>query len=123
MLNSIAELGPAWPILFAAQPGDAQGPPGWAMIPYIVFMFAILYLIMIRPQQKRQKELRQMLDRIGKGDKVVTSGGLHGIVAGVKEDVVVLRIAENVRVEVSKSHIATVRERAARDAAEKSEVS
>jgi len=124
MLNSITASAPAWPVLLAAQTGQgADGPPPWSMLPMLGFMFAIIYLMMIRPQQRKQKELRQMLERIGKGDKVITSGGLHGIVAAVKEEVVVLRIAENVKVEVSKSHIATVRERAAREPAEKGESS
>jgi preprotein translocase subunit YajC len=71
-------------------------------------MFGILYLLMIRPQQKQQKELRQKLSSMSKGDKVITSGGIHGIVANIKDNIVVVRIAENVKIDVSRSHIADV---------------
>ncbi|MCP4548234.1 MAG: preprotein translocase subunit YajC [bacterium] len=74
----------------------------------MVGMFAIVYFLMIRPQQKRQKEHAKMLAALGKGDRVITSGGIHGTIVGSKEDIVVIKIDENVKVEVSRANITDV---------------
>jgi preprotein translocase subunit YajC len=65
----------------------------------------IFYFLMLRPQQKRQRAVQEMLKNIKSGDRVLTSGGLYGQVLGIKEDVVVLKIADDVKVEVAKSAI------------------
>ena len=88
----------------------AQGPPGGAlagMMP-ILLMFGIFYFLLIRPQQKRQKEHEAMVKNLAKNDEVVTNGGLHGTVVGLKESSVLLRIAENVRVELQRSAVSKV---------------
>jgi preprotein translocase subunit YajC len=77
----------------------------------IVLIFVIFYFLLIRPQQKKQKTHQKMLESVKKGDKVVTSGGVYGTVVGVKENVVVLKIAENVKVEFSKAAISAIVER------------
>lgn len=77
-----------------------------------LLMFVVLYFLMIRPQQKRQQEIQQMINSLQKGDKVITSGGIYGTVVGVKDDIVVLRIAENVKVEFQKSAVIAVKEKA-----------
>jgi preprotein translocase subunit YajC len=84
-----------------------------SMLVPIVGMLAIFYLLLIRPQQKRQKETQKMIEAIRKGDRVVTSSGLYGSVVGVKDNVVVLKIAENVKVEMLKSAISGVVEKSA----------
>jgi len=71
----------------------------------IVLIFVIFYFLLIRPQQKKQKQHQKMLEAIKKGDTVVTSGGIYGTVIGVKENIVVLKIAENVKVEFAKSAV------------------
>ncbi len=95
--------------------GRPEGPAAEGQNPLTAFMplimiFVIFYFLLIRPQQKKQKEHRQMLSKLKKGDRVVTSSGIHGEVIGIKdkEDVVVLRIAENVKVEFSRSTISTI---------------
>lgn len=63
----------------------------------LVLMFAIFYFLLIRPQQKRQKERNNMLNALQKGDQVVTIGGLHGTIVDLTDDKVTLKVAENVR--------------------------
>ncbi len=72
-------------------------------------IYLIFYFLLIRPQAKKQKQHREMLQNLKKGDRVVTSGGLHGMVTKVKDEVAVLQVAENVRIEVSKNAITNLR--------------
>jgi preprotein translocase subunit YajC len=74
----------------------------------IVLIFVIFYFLLIRPQQKRQKEHRKMLDSLSKGDRVLTQGGMYGVVVGIDESKVVLKVAENVKVEFSKAAVAHI---------------
>ncbi len=74
----------------------------------IVAMFGIMYFFMIRPQQKRERERREMLSSLSKGDKVVTSGGICGTVVGLSEDRVILKVAENVTIEFLRGAVAQV---------------
>ena len=86
-----------------------QGAPGplTHMIPFIL-MFVIFYFLLIRPQQQKQKEQERMVKNLAKNDEVITSGGLHGTVVGLKESSILLRIAENVKVEVERSAVTQV---------------
>ncbi len=91
--------------------GAAQGqsaPPPWASMVPLVLLFAVFYFLLIRPQQKRQKEHQQMLESIRKGDQIVTSGGLLGVVTNVKENTFTVRIADGVKVEITKNSVASV---------------
>ncbi len=72
-------------------------------------IYLIFYFLLIRPQSKKQKQHREMLHNLKKGDRVVTSGGIHGTVTKVKDEVAVLQVAENVRIEVSKNAITNLR--------------
>lgn len=95
------------------QQGGAAGGGGsllFTLLPFVL-IFAIFYFLVIRPQAKRQKETVKMLDSLKQGDRVVTSGGLFGTVAGTKDNVVVLKVADQVRVEVAKSAITAVVEK------------
>ena len=76
--------------LQAAAP--AQGSPLSMLVP-MVAIFVIFYFLLIRPQQRKQKEQDELLKSIAKGDKVVTAGGLHGVVTGTTDDVLTLEIA------------------------------
>ena len=75
-----------------------------AFVPLII-MFAIFYFLLIRPQQKKAKQHKELLGGLKKGDRVVSSGGLHGTVTGLTDDVVTMEIAPKVRVKVSRGSI------------------
>ena len=99
-------------LLFAAAAPGEQGPSGIesliaTMMP-LVLVFVIMYLILIRPQQKKANEHREMVNRIKAGDEVVTTGGIYGTVTGVKDQSVQVRIADKVVIEVARSAIATI---------------
>ncbi len=74
----------------------------------LVFMFAIFYFLLIRPQQKKAKEHRALLDSLKKGDSVVTAGGIYGKVIAIDDTVATLEIATGVNIKVKKGHIAEV---------------
>jgi preprotein translocase subunit YajC len=74
----------------------------------LILVFVIFYFLILRPQAKRQKELQKMISELKRGDRVITNGGIHGEVADVKEATVVLRIAENVKVEFTKQSVVGV---------------
>jgi preprotein translocase subunit YajC len=87
----------------------AQGIGGSAPILMMVAIFAIFYVLLILPQQRRQKKWQAMLSQIKPGDKVVTSGGLTGAIMSVKDDAVVLRVPpDNIKIEVARSSIVTL---------------
>ncbi len=96
---------PLWVLL---QAGEGEGSPFTMLVPMIA-IFGIFYFLLIRPQQKRQKEQENLLKSIEKGDQVVTSGGLHGKVTGVTDDTLTIEIAvlkgERVRVKVARGKI------------------
>jgi len=86
-------------------PGAAQ-PNAIASLMPIIFIFGIFYFLLIRPQQKKQKEHEKMAQELKKNDEVVTNGGIHGTVVNVKDDTLILRIDENVKVEINKKAVA-----------------
>jgi len=78
------------------------------LLPVLLFI-PLLYLLMIRPQQKRQKQWQQMLAGIKAGDRVTTAGGIRGIILSIKDDSIILRVApDNLKLEIAKSAIASV---------------
>jgi preprotein translocase subunit YajC len=87
--------------------GGAGGQGGGfgAFIP-LILMFAIFYFLLIRPQQKKAKLHKEMLSSLKKGDRVISSGGLHGVITGITDDVVTMEIAPKIRVKVSRGSIA-----------------
>lgn len=91
--------------------GGTQGKGGggglMTLLP-LILMFAIFYFLLIRPQQKKAKMHREMLGRLKRGDRVVTSGGLHGRITGIDDQVVVMEISEKVRVKVNRSAVSGV---------------
>jgi len=93
----------------APQPGQ-QPQPFWTSLPLFVGMIVIFYFVLIRPQQKKAKEHQQLLKTVKPGDKVVTSGGILGVVITVKEKTVTLRSADT-KLEIAKSAIAEITER------------
>jgi preprotein translocase subunit YajC len=87
---------------------DGAGPSPFSMLLPLLGMLAIFYFLLIRPQQKRQKETQKMINALKKGDKVITASGLIGSVAGLRDDIVVVKIADNVKVEMLKNAITAV---------------
>lgn len=75
---------------------------------YIIGLFAILYFLMIRPQQQRQKKHQEMVRNIKPDDRVVTIGGIYGTIVKVKDNSVILKVADNVRIELLKTAISQV---------------
>jgi preprotein translocase subunit YajC len=87
--------------------GGGGGSP-MSLIFMIIAIFAVMYFLMIRPQQRQKRQQQSMLSRLTKGDKVITAGGIHATVAGVKDSTVIVKIAENVKVEMNRSSISQV---------------
>lgn len=89
--------------------GAQQGNPLIGFLP-LVLILVIMYFLMIRPQAKKQKEHRDMLQKLEKGDKVLTAGGIIGTIAGIKEkeNTVLVKISDSVKIEVSRNSIAQV---------------
>ncbi|MCP4002676.1 MAG: preprotein translocase subunit YajC [bacterium] len=86
-------------------PAEPQGGILGSPLLFIVAMLLIMYALIIRPQQRKEKEHKTMLAQVAKGDVIVTSGGIHGKVTGVTDDVLTVEIANNVRVKLNKSAI------------------
>ena len=85
---------------------QAQTPGGIAQtILPLVFILAIFYLIVFMPARRRQKKLQDMIDNLKAGDKVITSGGIYGTIVGFKDDRIQLRVAENVKIEISRNAV------------------
>ena len=85
------------------------GSPLGGMLPMFIAFIAIMYFLMIRPQQKQEKQRREMLGALKKGDSVVTSGGICGTVVGLSESSVVLRVDDNVTMEFLRGAVSQVR--------------
>jgi preprotein translocase subunit YajC len=100
---------PSSPPLFLAQAAGqtSPGPLGNPMI-MMVLMFVIMYFVLIRPQRQRQKEHEKLIANVKVGDHVVMSGGEHGIITSTKERTVMVKLADNVKVEYERSAIASV---------------
>ncbi|MFH1037975.1 MAG: preprotein translocase subunit YajC [PVC group bacterium] len=84
-----------------------KGGLGGMLIP-LILMFAVFYFLLIRPQQKRQKEHQKLVSELQKGDLVVTTGGIHGVISSVKEKTIIVKVADNVKLEVNRSNVSAV---------------
>jgi preprotein translocase subunit YajC len=96
--------------LAQAQPAAPASGPGGGIgffIPFI-FIFVIMYFVMIRPQKKRQQQQQSLISSLKTGDRVVTNAGIHGLIANVKETTVIVKVADNVKIEMEKSAVTNV---------------
>jgi preprotein translocase subunit YajC len=97
--------------LFLAQtpaPSPAAAGSGLlGMLPF-VFLIVIMYYVMIRPQMRRQKEQAKLVSALKTGDRVVTASGIHGLISNVKETTVIVKVADNVKLEMEKSAVTNV---------------
>ncbi len=82
-----------------------EGGGGFSTFIPLILMFVIFYFLLIRPQQKKTKEHRQMISSLKKGDRVVTSGGLHGQITGLSDTTLTVEIADKVRVKIARGNV------------------
>ena len=93
------------------QPGAGSGGAGGllgSVVP-LVLIFVVFYFLLIRPQQKRAKEHKSMLENLKRGDKIITSGGIYAVIEAVGTNTATVKIGENVKVKIGKAYIATLR--------------
>src|SRR5436309_12293158 len=97
--------------LAQAQSAAPQQMPGGgigSVFVTLIFIFIIMYFVMIRPQKKRREQQQKLITSLKTGDRVVTNGGIHGLISNVKETTVLVKVADNVKIEMDKSAITTV---------------
>ena len=99
--------------LTQAQPPAPAPAPGGAsgflnLLPFWFFIIVIMYFVLIRPQKKRQQEQQRLVSSLKTGDRVVTNAGIHGLIANVKETTVIVKVADNVKIEMEKSAVTNV---------------
>ena len=97
--------------LFLLMPPSGEGSGGMDFRMLIMFglIFVVFYFFLIRPQSKKQKDHRKMLEALQKGDKIITIGGIHGEIVNVDKDILKIKIAENVKIDLNRSAISTVK--------------
>jgi preprotein translocase subunit YajC len=93
--------------LAQAAGSQAQGSPLGILVPFAC-IGVIFYFLVIRPQSQKAKQLQTLISSLKTGDKVVTSGGIHGLISNVKDATVILKVADNVKIEIDKSAVTTV---------------
>ena len=118
MSSFLLSLGPR--VLLMGAPGGAEGGgnPIISFLPLIAIV-AIFYFLILRPQNKKQKETQKMLAALKKGDRVVTIGGIHGVIQSVKESTVIVKVDDNVKLEFNRSAVSGVERQAKEDSEEK----
>lgn len=97
---------------FAMGPPPGSQPSGFDLVMSfapMIALFVIFYFLLIRPQQKKKQEMDSMIKGIKEGDNVMTSGGLYGTVAKVKEDILTLQVADNVKIKVNRNYVASLK--------------
>ena len=96
-------------IAYAMGQGGGAGAPGSggfsAFVP-LILMFGIFYFLLIRPQQKKAKEQRAMIDNLKKGDRIITSGGIHGRITGIDENTLRVEVADKVQIKINRGNVA-----------------
>jgi len=119
MNSFIMSLGPL-ARLMGAPAGGEGGNPIMSFLP-LVAIIAIFYFLILRPQNKKQKETQKMLSALRKGDRVITVGGIHGVIQSVKESTVIIKVDENVKLEFNRAAISTVSSQAREEKEEKTD--
>ena len=120
MNSFVWSLGPVALLMGSPQGGEGGGNPIMSFLPLIAII-AIFYFLILRPQRKKQQETQKMLTALKKGDRVVTIGGVHGIIQSVKETTLIVKVDENVKLEFNRSAIASVSSQAREEREEKSD--
>lgn len=101
-------------VAWAMAPAQGSGPQDGTMsfissVLPIILVFIVFYFLLIRPQQKRAKEHKKLLENLKKGDKIITTGGICGVIESVETNTVVLKIAENVKIKLNRGYVAGIR--------------
>jgi preprotein translocase subunit YajC len=96
-----------------------EGAGGFAGFIPLILMFVIFYFLLIRPQQKRTKDHRAMISNLKKGDRIITSGGIHGRITGMDEATLTVEIADKVRVKVARANVSGLSQPAAQSPPDK----
>jgi preprotein translocase subunit YajC len=98
--------------LYAMAGGQSGGEGGSAFLSFLplILIILVMYMLILRPQAKKQRERQKMLDTVKKGDEIVTVGGVHGKVIGLKSDdkILVVKVAENVKLDVDRSAVSSI---------------
>src|SRR5438094_10665829 len=97
-------------LFWAQTQSPAPSTPGGGIgffVPFI-FIFIIMYFVMIRPQKKRQEQQQKLVTSLKTGDRVITNAGIHGLISNVKDTTVIVKVADNVKIEMEKSAITKV---------------
>jgi len=93
-------------------PADAEGGYSiWTMLIFVVLIFGLMYFVLIRPQRKRQKEHQQLIEELKRGDRVVTAGGIHGVIESISEDSVIIKVESGATMKVAKGSVSLKQER------------
>jgi preprotein translocase subunit YajC len=97
-------------LLLAQAPAPSPAGAGSGLISMLpfVFIFVIMYYVMLRPQMRRQKEQAKLVASLKTGDRVVTASGIHGLISNVKEKTVIVKVADNVKLEMEKTAVTNV---------------
>jgi len=105
LLTSVVFLGGCFPV-------DAEeGSSIWPMLIFVVLIFGLMYFVMIRPQRKRQQEHRHLIEELKRGDRVVTAGGIYGVIESISEDSVTIKVESGATMRVAKGSVSLKQER------------
>lgn len=96
-------------LLLAQTPAPSPAEPNLfvTMMP-LIFIFVIFYFLLIRPQQKKAKEHEKLVQAVKTGDRVITNAGIHGVVANIKDKTLIIKVADNVKIEFDRAAVAVV---------------
>jgi preprotein translocase subunit YajC len=93
-----------------ATEGEGSGGFDWQIIIFLVLIFAVFYFLLIRPQRKRQKQQQELMEELKRGDKVITAGGIYGVIESVSEDSIIIKVESGATMRLAKSSVALKRE-------------
>ena len=108
LITSLVFAGGCFPTTTEGEEGS--GGFDWTIIIFLVLIFAVFYFLLIRPQRKRQKQQQELMGELKRGDKVITAGGIYGVVESVSEDSIIIKVESGATMRVSKSSVAVKRE-------------
>lgn len=94
-------------IILLQQQSDGTAGIIGSLLPFVLII-AVFYFLILRPQQKRQKEKQKLLESLKKGDRVITSGGIHGTIEGLEDKTVLVKISDNTKIKVERSAVTTI---------------
>ena len=95
---------------FLMAAGQGKGNPMMQFLPLMIIMFAVMYFLILRPQKQKEKKRQEMISNVRKQDRIVTAGGVHGVVTSVKEHEIIVRIddAKDVKIKIDKSAVTSI---------------